>query len=308
MRKKISFIIIGSAVCPIKEVTASRGFLCFLVSLTAVFILCAGFILFDYCQLKNLAMANKTLETKISDQLKQITEHRRKIQDYAKEINMLKSELVSLNLFEKKVRIIADIEEKDDEEKLFGMGGSIPEDINTRIDLNKRHNSLLREMHAQVEQLNLASINQKEGFESLLEYLEDQRDLLASTPSIRPAAGWISSNFGYRKSPFTGQREFHRGLDIACRQGTPIFASADGIVTFAGNKGLMGKMIVIDHGHGLITRYAHAHKLLKKKGDVVKRRDTIALVGNTGRSTGPHVHYEVRLNGVPVNPKKYILN
>ena len=170
----------------------------------------------------------------------------------------------------------------------------------------------MRDMHEQIEQLSLASVNQQEELESLLKSLEDQQNLLASTPAIRPVSrnvtSWITSRFGYRKSPFTGRRELHKGYDIASRQGTPILATADGVVTFAGKKGLYGKFIVIDHGHGMITRYGHCQKLLKKRGDKVKRWDTIALMGSTGRSTGPHVHYEVHLNGIPVNPVKYIVN
>jgi murein DD-endopeptidase MepM/ murein hydrolase activator NlpD len=189
------------------------------------------------------------------------------------------------------------------------VGGSIPEDLEPKIPLTEKHNSLIRDMHLQVKQLEVASIAQEKGLESLFEHLEEQRNILASTPSIRPVeGGWISSGFGYRKSPFTGRREFHKALDIACRKGTPIVATADGIVTFAGKKGLLGKTVVIDHGHGMVTRYGHAGKILKKHGESVKRGETIALIGSTGRSTGPHVHYEVRLNGVPVNPKKYILN
>ena len=133
-------------------------------------------------------------------------------------------------------------------------------------------------------------------------------DLLASTPAIRPTKGWKTSGFGYRVSPFTGLKEFHKGVDIATRKGTPIIASADGVVTFAGTKGMMGRVITIDHGHGMITRYGHLHKALKKRGDAVKRGEKIALVGSSGRSTGPHLHYEVLLNGLPVNPEKYILN
>jgi murein DD-endopeptidase MepM/ murein hydrolase activator NlpD len=125
---------------------------------------------------------------------------------------------------------------------------------------------------------------------------------------LRPTKGWISSDFGYRISPFTGRREFHNGLDIATREGTPIIAPADGVVTFAANKWLIGNMITIDHGHGMVTQYGHLKEFVAKKGDHVKRGQVIAKVGNTGRSTGPHVHYMVRLNGVPVNPEKYILD
>jgi murein DD-endopeptidase MepM/ murein hydrolase activator NlpD len=97
-------------------------------------------------------------------------------------------------------------------------------------------------------------------------------------------------------------------VDIANRHGTAVLATADGIVSFVGKKGAMGKVVVIDHGHGMISRYAHLNTSLKKRGDKVKRGDVIAQMGNSGRTTGPHLHYEVHLNGVPVNPAKYILN
>ncbi|MDD4393374.1 MAG: M23 family metallopeptidase, partial [Desulfobacterales bacterium] len=102
--------------------------------------------------------------------------------------------------------------------------------------------------------------------------------------------------------------ELHKGIDFAAPKGTPVVATADGVVTFSGTKGLLGKLVVIDHGHGLVTRYGHNSKIFKKRGDKVKRGDIIAEVGSTGRSTGPHVHYEVRLNGVPINPSRYIYN
>ena len=100
----------------------------------------------------------------------------------------------------------------------------------------------------------------------------------------------------------------HKGVDIAARRGTPVKATADGKVTFSGSKGLLGKTVIIDHGHGIVTRYGHLNEILKKRGDEVKRGDVIGEVGSTGRTTGSHLHYEVHLNGVPVNPVKYILN
>jgi murein DD-endopeptidase MepM/ murein hydrolase activator NlpD len=163
-------------------------------------------------------------------------------------------------------------------------------------------------MHEQTRELTLASTHQEKVFESLYEGLKSQRNLLSCTPSVRPTEGWYSSGFGYRISPFTGLREFHKGLDIAGRKGTKIIATADGVVTFIGRNGSYGNMMKIDHGHGMITRYGHIQKALKKRGEAVKRGDVIALMGNTGRSTGPHLHYEVFLNGLPVNPQKYILN
>jgi len=100
----------------------------------------------------------------------------------------------------------------------------------------------------------------------------------------------------------------HKGLDIATRSGTPIIAPADGLVIFAGREGGFGNMVIIDHGYGITTRFGHCSSLESKLGQKVKRGDVIARVGNTGRSTGPHVHYEVAVNGVAVNPSRYILN
>ncbi len=308
MRKKITFFILGASGSPVKQTTVSKSFLRFLGIFASVCLIFFSFVIYDYYNVKKSFIKIRGVESDIISQMDEIANQRKQINKFADEINNLKVKLVELNNFEKKIRIIANIEKNDAQDSLFGVGGSIPEDLDTEIPLTERHNSLLREMHEQTKQLKLASTGQEEGFESLLKYLEDQRNLLASTPAIRPVKGWISSRFGHRKSPFTGLREFHKGLDIATRMGDPIIAPADGIVTYAGRKGLMGNMIVIDHGHGIVTRYAHLKKALKKRGETVKRGDTIGLVGNTGRSTGSHLHYEVHLNGIPVNPERYILN
>jgi len=141
-----------------------------------------------------------------------------------------------------------------------------------------------------------------------LSVFQGQMSLLARTPSIWPTKGWVSSNFGYRVSPFTNEQEFHAGLDIVTRNKASIVAPADGIIASVGRDYGYGNIVTINHGNGLITRYAHLSKALVKKGQFVKRGENIALVGTTGRTTGPHLHYEVHLNGVPVNPKRYILN
>ena len=312
MRKKISFVILGSSGAPAKQFCTSKSSLILLgVVLMGVFA-AVSYIVYDYYNLREAAAQLQNRELHISSQLEEIHHQRRQIQEFAGDINALKARLLALNSFEKKIRIIANIEKPDDSGTIFGVGGSIPEDLDTQIPLKEKHYSLMRNMHEHIEEISRASTSQQEVLESLLKSLEDQQNLLASTPAIHPvsrnAKSWVTSRFGYRKSPFTGRREFHKGLDFASRKGTPIMATADGVVTFAGKKGLLGKTIVIDHGHGMKTRYGHNHKLLKKRGDKVKRWEPIALMGSTGRSTGPHIHYEVHLNGIPVNPEKYILN
>ena len=306
--KKISFFVLSNTGSRASQISVPISLIYVSVAMGVVVLAVLGYLAYDYHQLRTVGFVNQAYENQIIDQKEIIAGQHAQIQTFTSEINKLKSKLVTLNNFEKKIRVIANLDQEKDRESLFGVGGSIPEDLATDVDLTKRQAGLIREMHEQVDSLHLATSNQKTGFSSLLEALEGQKNLLACTPAIRPVRGWMTSRFGYRNSPFTGRRELHKGLDIANRKGTQIIAPADGIVKFTGRKGLLGKTIDIDHGHGMITRYGHLKEILKKRGEPVKRGDIIAEMGDTGRSTGPHLHYEVHLNGVPVNPIKYILN
>jgi murein DD-endopeptidase MepM/ murein hydrolase activator NlpD len=135
-----------------------------------------------------------------------------------------------------------------------------------------------------------------------------KRDLLDRVPSLLPANGWFASGFKYRKDPFTGKKTFHRGLDISCPTGTPVYAPANGVVTFRGYNGGLGNLLTLNHGNGIVTRYGHLWKFNVANGQRVKKGDLIAYVGNTGRSTGAHLHYEVHKDGQAVNPMKYIID
>lgn len=125
-------------------------------------------------------------------------------------------------------------------------------------------------------------------------------------PSIAPVEGPIGSGFGFRLDPFTGRAALHTGLDFPAHQGTPINVAAGGVVHSVGKESAYGLMVEVDHGNGLITRYAHSSKVLVKSGELVRRGQPIALVGSTGRSTGPHLHFEVLLDGVPQNPQRFL--
>ena len=148
---------------------------------------------------------------------------------------------------------------------------------------------------------------QEQEARALKSYFEDQQALLASAPSIWPVRGWVTSDYSVRLDPYTGERVMHEGIDIATAMGTPVRAPADGTVVFAGQAGGYGHVLVLDHGYGLKTRYGHLQRIDVKVGEKVKRGQFIAAVGNTGRSTGPHGHYEVRVNGMADNPRKFIL-
>ena len=308
MKKKLTLLVFDATGTPIKQTRVPR----LLLPVTAVVLLAIAATLYmginDYLRLRNDSKSLANLRAALQAQEERIAHQQDQIVSFSNKINSMKTQLANLNNFEKKIRIIANLESSDDGGSLFGVGGSDPEDLDPAVMMTQDYQELVRDMHVEINEIDQASHTQESSFTSLFSQLEGKRNLLAATPSIRPVKGWISSRFGYRESPFTGRREFHRGLDIANRAGTPILAPADGVVTYAGGKGLMGKMVTIDHGFGMLTRYGHLKKILKKKGSRVKRGETIALMGNTGRSTGPHLHYEVRLNGVAVNPMNYFLN
>jgi murein DD-endopeptidase MepM/ murein hydrolase activator NlpD len=316
MRKKIAFVVLTNSGSPARQFSTSRATLGWIAGLTAVFLGLGGFLVHDYFRLKAGALLSENRDQElcgiVASQSEEIQTQQQQLIDFAKEINDLKDRLMALNQFEKKIRVMADLDKRPDGGNLFGIGGPIPRKLDPKLALGEERNSLMREMNSQVDQLAIAAVNQENSFKALITQIEKQQGLLASTPTIRPidpdTEHLMTSRFDYRISPFTNAREFHKGIDISSREGTPIHATAAGIVTFAGDKGLLGKTLIIDHGHGITTTYGHCSKILKLQGERVRRWDTIALVGNSGSSTGPHLHYEVALHGVPVNPEKYFLN
>jgi hypothetical protein len=167
--------------------------------------------------------------------------------------------------------------------------------------------ALLR-MRARAARLAAQVAGKGSTFERLAERLRGLRERLAATPSIWPAAGWITSGFGWRVSPFTGRRQHHGGLDISADAGSDIVAAASGRVAFAGAKGALGQTVVVDHGFGFRTTYGHASALHVRAGERVERGQRLASVGSSGRSTGPHLHYGVSVKGRSVDPADYILD
>jgi murein DD-endopeptidase MepM/ murein hydrolase activator NlpD len=164
-----------------------------------------------------------------------------------------------------------------------------------------------RELDGRLAQLDHQALYVEQVLQDQYALLADQKAFLAALPTRKPAVGYFTSGFGVRRSPFGGRDKMHEGLDIANQPGTPIKATADGLVVFADTKAGYGQTVIIDHGYGLETWYAHNRRLTVTKGQKVKRGDPISQLGNSGRSTGPHLHYEVRVHGTPVDPLTYIL-
>ena len=231
------------------------------------------------------------------------------VERFAQQVKNFETEMSRLERFEKKLRVITALENSPKSvEKNFGVGGPYGlTSYSFSTSLEREARSMAEKLSNDLDQLSKQSKIQIISFQELDEFFKSQKSLLSATPSIWPSRGWVTSKFGYRKSPFTGLREKHGGWDIAARSGSSIRATADGVVVVSGREYGYGNMLEIDHGYGIMTRYGHNSKHLAKVGDHVKRGQVIALVGNTGRSTGPHLHYEVLLNGFPINPKNYIL-
>jgi murein DD-endopeptidase MepM/ murein hydrolase activator NlpD len=145
-----------------------------------------------------------------------------------------------------------------------------------------------------------------QSLRALGRFVERTRPVLLSMPFRWPVRGPLNSRFGQRQSPWTGEPEFHRGLDISAGRGTPVYAPATGTVYFAGNGGEYGNIVILDHGHELRSLYGHLQEMRVKPGEHVERGQVIALTGNTGRTSGPHLHYEIQVRGQAVDPRQYL--
>jgi murein DD-endopeptidase MepM/ murein hydrolase activator NlpD len=269
-----------------------------------ILVSCAAFLVFiirDYQSMKIHSPQLVRLE-------KENELQKRQLDQLAKRIDQTTKKLYELKEFDRKLRIMVNLETSEGKKEFQGVGGSDPILFQPQHNMAKTHKDLVRSMHSAIDNLDSEIALCEKDKTELHKFLENQKVLLASTPSIWPTNGWLSSRFGYRISPFTGKKEFHRGIDIATRMGAPIVAPADGIVLKIYSDHGYGKVLAVSHGYGVITIYAHVNKALVKKGQYVKRGETIALVGNSGRSTGPHLHYEVHLNRVAVDPLRYVLN
>ncbi len=228
------------------------------------------------------------------------------------EIEKLEEEFSKLNIFldsiktyDEKLRTYASLEPINDDLRSMGVGGH--SDYDDAEELSSRLRNNLANLSETLDHLLARSRLQKESFDNLLTHLEEKMYMRNHTPSIIPVQGWFISGFGYRIDPFTGQVRMHEGLDIAAPPGTPIVAPADGVVKYAHMTKGLGLTLIINHGYGFSTVYGHCQRVKANAGTRVKRGDIIAYVGSTGKSTGPHLHYEVRISHVPVDPINYII-
>ncbi|HTO72296.1 MAG TPA: M23 family metallopeptidase [Gemmatimonadales bacterium] len=221
-------------------------------------------------------------------------------------VSALSDTVRAIAVHDSRIRLLANLDPNDPSVQLAGIGG--PRDARqlttTGGILDRRSREIRVDLDALIRRANLLASSFTEAVDSLTIH----RARIDATPSIMPTAGWLSSAFNAsRMHPILHINRPHEGIDVSAPMGAPIEAPADGTVISVGWETGYGNTLEIDHGFGIVTRYAHASRLLVRKGQFVHRGDRVALVGNTGLATGPHLHYEVHVNGKPVDPLRYVL-
>lgn len=248
---------------------------------------------------------NKALKQNINELYSTNTEQRKMLTDKSDEVDRLKNESAAFNksvndkiqeFTESFNKITDDYINERTSSKTNRSGNRTEASFSGDIrDLKK----ILDELSLLYDHTNISKANLTEAETKLAGYLE-------TVPTLWPTPGRITDNFGYRKDPFTRRTRYHDGIDIGADSGTSIKAAASGKVILAERTSGYGRAVKIDHGRGIVTLYGHASKLLAKAGQTVKKGDVIAKVGSSGRSTGPHLHFEVLLYGTPVDPIQYL--
>ncbi len=291
-------LILPDATSPARKFHITKPIVTAVSSVMAVSVLAFGFFLYQYVNLNVRMLEVKQLRQEATDR-----------NFLAAKVGQLEGELMRLRDLDRKLRVVVGLDTGDDQGAQLAQGGAETLSRAALLAAVRKGTGRLADwVNRDLEALGQEITSRERSFRELKSLLEEKRSLLASTPTIWPVNGLITAGYGYRQSPFTGQREMHEGLDIAAPHGTPILATADGIVTFSGPLAAFGNVVFINHGHGFTTFYAHNSSNRVKEGQPVRRGEVIASVGTSGRTTGPHVHYEVQVNGTTVNPLKYIVD
>lgn len=253
---------------------------------------------FDYWYVMGEIGENRTLRAENRKLKNQIELYQSRLTSIEKTLDRVKT-------FSSRLKVITNIDDRSGlVESLMKQLPDANSNIGTEVASATTNDS---DFPTRVARVNHDSLSLELQLQDLYELLFDKREFLAALPTRKPVAGYFTSGFGVRKSPVGGAIKMHEGLDIANAVGSTVQAPADGVVAWADAKPGYGTTLIIDHGYGLETWYGHLRRTLVRRGAKVKRGDHVGQLGTSGRSTGPHVHYEVRVNGIPVDPLSYIL-
>ncbi len=266
-----------------------------LILLPILFLL-AITILLDYRYIASQVSENRDLQG-------ENRKLRQDVQLYQSRLDSMESSLERIENFSSRLKMITNLMDRDQLSQQ--LESPLPSSVIAEKTTDTKSNN---PVEINFDQITNRSYGLEQNLHELYELLSDQRSFLNALPTKKPADGVFTSGFGVRVSPMgDGAEKMHEGLDIAGSIGTPIHTPAAGTIIFAGKKSGYGQIVMVDHGYGLETWYGHTSRILVKPGQKIKRGQTIALIGNSGRSTGAHVHYEVHVNNIPVDPINYIL-
>lgn len=226
-----------------------------------------------------------------------------KLGDLESTVTLLKGEMSKIIGNDEQIRLVFDLPPIDSDVREVGVGGEANPEPIVGSELGQRTWLVQEDIEKIGRQIKLENASTEE----LLGLVQDRKNQLDHTPTINPCEGYVTRGFGMHNDPFTGSYQPHNGMDIAAPKGTPVYATAEGIVTSTAYQSGLGNLIIIDHGNGYTTSYGHLSKVMVATGHRVNRGELIGLVGSTGYSTGPHLHYEVHLNNRAINPSDFIV-
>jgi murein DD-endopeptidase MepM/ murein hydrolase activator NlpD len=249
-----------------------------------------------------LAARNVSRAERFDSQRLESISLRAQLADLTRDLSLLRKQLTCLEESEKRVRMVFGLPEINPAVRALGTGGSVVPFTASPSALDLQ----TYDVESEVDRLLRRCSFERENYDAIYQELMHRKDRLDRTPSVYPVDGFLARGFGVKPDPFTGENRLHSGLDVAASIGTPVHATADGKVASAEYQPQFGNLITLDHGDGVQTCYGHLSRFTVKPKAKVHRGDVIGYVGNTGYSTGPHCHYEVHIDGRPVNPMSYI--
>jgi murein DD-endopeptidase MepM/ murein hydrolase activator NlpD len=300
-----SVIIVSDAKSTNKEFAVSAKFIKNAVLAFSFLVIFFGFIIFQYLTMTLDKQKMKRLEFESRDK-------RQKITELSSTIEVLNQRLKNMETFKERIMVATGLTSPLALKEVGSGGPEISNPLAGDFALAQKtlpaNNSPQQSLLSKTKEIKESAKKIEDQLQSVERYVSEQKLRLAATPAIWPTRGYISGAFGNRIHPFTGRLEFHNALDIATQLGNKVIAPADGIVLVAETREYYGKMIMIDHGFGYVTYYGHLSGFNVREGQRVKRYDVIGYVGTTGRSNGPHLHYEVRYFDKPMNPNDFILD
>ena len=303
-KNHLSVIIVPHTKTSTKTLCFSRRALKFLAVGGAVLGLALAAALVDYVRMSVIRGKYKALRAETAQQ-------KTTIANYEKSIGELQATISHFESYTKKLNVMAGLKSPDVLTAPAGIGGGEPGKDEPESEIDPAQAPAPRGpqviTQGSIHNLSRKAQSIESNLNSLLNFFESDSLRLASTPSIVPTVGWLSSVYGHRNDPFTGEWTMHFGIDISTNTGNPIMATADGIVIKVQTDKYLGKNVTISHGNGFTTVYGHMSNFAVKAGQRVKRRDIIGYIGQTGKAAGPHVHYEVWRDGKRVDPRTYLL-